>query len=103
MSNLILRSLDVPAVAPSVLYTITPGKQGSLSVRFCNRTSSEIAVRLAIAVADAPTLAEYFEYDAKLPPNGVLENTGLLAPGSYRIVGYAALAGVSMNAWIYED
>ena len=103
MSDLIYRALDVPADTHKVLHTVTTGKQASFTVRFCNRTTNEVAVRLALAAADIPTPAEYIEYDAKIVPHGVLNNSGLILPGNYRIIGYCALEGVSMTAFIYED
>lgn len=100
----IYKSLDLPANTPTILYTVSDGKQFSFTYKFTNRTDGSQPVRLAYARADIPLPGEWNEYGAPLPPNGgVLLESGIVMPEKIRIVGYALNAGVSLNAWGYEE
>lgn len=84
-------------------YTVPAGKTASFTVNFCNRGTSPVLVRLAIAAALAPANAEYIEYDAVIPANGVLERTGLAATAGKQVVVYADTANVSVNIFGFEE
>lgn len=86
----------VPAGVPT-------GKEWSFTTSFCNRTSAPISIRLAISETGTAAASEYYEYDALLPANGVIERTGLVAAAGKHIIARASAAGVSVNGHGYEE
>jgi len=95
---------DLSAASNTTIYTVPSGKVASITVRFCNRSSSAIAlIRLAIAAAASPTSAEWLEYDAVLAPNGVLECTGLVIEAARLVVAYASVANVTCQVYGWEE
>ncbi len=94
---------DLSAITHTTVYTVPSGKIASCTVRFCNRTAASVSVRLAIAASGTPVNAEYLEYDASIPANGVLENTGLVLEATRLIVAYASATGVSVNVYGFEE
>ena len=74
-----------------------------VSVTMCNQSSSAVQVRLALASSASPTTAEYIEYGATIPPNGVLERTGLVMQNGMNLVAYAGTgSAVSVVAYGIE-
>lgn len=98
-----LGSADLTAATNTTIYTIPAGKVASFSVCFCNRTTANINVRLAMATSGTPSNAEWVEYGAPVSPGGVLERTGLVADANKQIVAYAVSAGVSVNVYGFEE
>ena len=47
------------------------------TVTLCNRTGSNLSVRLALAATTSVTDSDVIEYDTTIPANGVLERTGI--------------------------
>ncbi len=90
------------AAADTDLYTVPAGTVATANINLCNRTSAAVTVRLAIrsaALADA----DYIEYDAALPANGVLERTGIALSAGETITVRASAAGVSARAHGFEE
>ena len=99
-----LGATALTSVTDTTLCTITAGTVAGLSVNICNMNSSTAAlVRLALAAANPPTAAEYIEYDAIVPPNGVLERTGLVLDAGKLVVARASIASVTAVVYGYED
>ena len=94
---------DLAATTNTTVYTVPAGKVASCTVRFCNRTSVAVSVRLAMAATGTPANAEYLEYDAVIPANGVLEDSGLILEAARLVVTYASAAGVSVNVYGFEE
>ena len=70
--------------------------------RFATRTSAAVTVRIAIrsaALADA----DYIEYDAKLPANGVIERTGIALSAGEIVTVRASAPGVSARVHGFEE
>jgi hypothetical protein len=103
MPSGILGASSLSAAVNTTVYTVAAGKLASFAVSVCNRTTSPIAVRLAVATSASPTTAEWLEYDAAVPANGVLERSGLIADATKQVVAYALTAGVSVVVYGYED
>lgn len=90
------------AAADTDLYTVPAGTVATANINLCNRTTSAVTVRLAIrsaALADA----DYIEYDAALPANGVLERTGIALSAGETITVRASAAGVSARVHGFEE
>lgn len=95
---------SAPAAATNTtVYTVPAGKLASFSVSVCNRGSTAITARLAIAASAAPGNAEYLEYDVSIPANGVLERTGLVATAGKLVVAYVSAASASVSVYGIEE
>lgn len=99
----IFDSANLVAATNTTLRTITAAKDASFSVNFCNRNSTSVSIRLAIAAIDTPTNAEYILYDVIVAGDGSLERTGLIATAGKKIVVYSSAADVSVQAYGYEE
>lgn len=94
--------VNLAANAATDLYTAPPGMVTNANVLFCNRNPTAVAVRLAVR-SSALSDADYIEYEAPIPANGVLERTGItMSPGEIITVRSSA-AGVSVRAHGYEE
>jgi len=97
-----LGKADLPAAANTDLYTVPGGKVATVNVAFCNRTAAAISVRLA-ARSGAVGNADYLEYDAQVPANGVLERTAIVMGEGETLLAFAASAGVSVRVHGFEE
>ena len=98
-----LGSADLTAATSTVIYTVPSNKIASFTVNLCNRSSASALVRIAMATSNPPALADYLEYDAIIPANGVLERTGLVLDAGKSVVVYASITGVSAVTYGFED
>lgn len=70
------------------------------TVNFCNRNPSRSAfVRLAVSGTENPSNTEWIEYDVEIPPNGVLERSGIWVNSLQYIVVESNMPNVSAVAW----
>lgn len=93
---------DLIAATDTDLYTVPAATVTTATVAFTNRTAAAITVRLAVrsaALADA----DYIEYDASLPANGVLERTGIVLSAGEIITVRASAIGVSARVHGFEE
>lgn len=90
------------ANADTDLYTVPAATVATASVNLCNRTTAVIAVRLAVR-SGALAETDYIEYDTKVPPNGVLERTGIVMSAGEVLTVRAAAAGISVRAHGFEE
>ena len=91
------------ATTNTTVYTVPSGKVATFNVNIVNRGASAATVRLAVAATGTPGNAEYLEYDASIPANGVLERTGIVATAAKNVVVYASSANTSVNVYGYEE
>lgn len=85
-------ALDLQTTVNVLLMSGTTSWDSTVNVRFTNRNSTPIKVRLALV--DAPAAGalgalsdeDYLEYDVEIRANGVLENGGLVVPEDYSLV-----------------
>lgn len=70
------------------------------TVNLVNRTAANIKVRIALAASTgAVTDADCIEFDTTLPPNGVLERTGIVLDTSNGLCVRANATGISAQAY----
>ncbi len=69
------------------------------TVTLCNRTGSNLSVRLALAATTSVTDSDVIEYDTTIPANGVLERTGIVLDTSNGLQVYASAAGLTAVAY----
>lgn len=93
---------DLAATTDTTLYECPANTFAIASVSFCNRGSTSVTVRLALASAATPSAEEYVEYETSIPPKGVLERTGLVLDAGRLLVVRASATGVSAVAYGIE-
>ena len=91
------------AVTNTTLYTVPSAKTATFNVSICNTNGSPVTVRLGVCATSTPAAGEYLEYDAIIPPNGVLERGGIVAGANKLVVGYASTTNVNFNVYGYEE
>lgn len=77
------------------LYTVPSDTFSVVSISICNRNSSAISVRVALATSATPNLADYIEWDTVISANGVLERTGVVMDANKQVVVRSNTANVS--------
>jgi hypothetical protein len=104
MANGILGSADLTAATYTPIYLVPTSTFSVVTVSICNKNSSSITVRLAIAKTDAtgatlPAADDYLEYETEILPNGVLERTGVVIDESRQI--YARSSDANTAVMVY--
>ncbi len=97
-----LGAQDLAATTNTTLYECPSNTFAIASVSFCNRGSSTVTVRLAIASLATPADSEYLEYEAAIAPKGVLERTGIVIDAGKKLVVRASAVSVSAVAYGIE-
>ena len=104
MANGILGSADLVAATYTATYLVPVDTFSVATVSICNKNSTSITVRLAIAKTDPlgvllPAADDYLEYDTEILPNGVLERTGIVVDASRQI--YARSSNTNTAVMVY--
>lgn len=97
-----LAANNLSATTNVTLYTVPANRRAVFTVSLCNRTAADILVRIALQ-SGTLTDADYLEFDATLPPNGVLERSGLILTGAQYVMVRASAAGVSAVVFGIEE
>jgi len=100
MPSGVFAKLNIAAATWTTL--VAPAPSGTFkvaTVNLCNRTSSDIKVRIALAASTTVADTDYIEYDTTIVANGVLERTGILIDSTFGIQVYAATAGITAAAY----
>ncbi len=97
-----LFGVDLAANAVTTIYN-PAGVTTTLTLSLCNRTANAVTVRVALAAAAAPTAGEWIEYDAYLPPAGVLERSAIVVGAGQFLVARASAAGVSAVGFGFQE
>ena len=98
-----LGTADLAATTLTTLYTVPASKVASFTLSITNRSQVAVNVRVALASSATPASSEYIEYDTVVQGNSVLERTGLVLDAAKLVVVYAGAAGISANAYGYEE
>lgn len=87
-------------------YTVVSTNSGGsgvnnvITVRFCNQTAGDVRVNLALSTSSSsPGAGEFIEYNALIAAYGVLENTGIIVPPGYSLIGSGNSASISVVGW----
>lgn len=89
--------LHQSAVAAATQTDITGGgaAAGTYMLALCNRTSSDVTVRIAITNGAAPTDASWINYGRVIEGNGELARWPIALDEGWRVYVYASAAGIS--------
>tara|TARA_A100001234_G_scaffold221439_1_gene237517 strand:+ start:1213 stop:1530 length:318 start_codon:yes stop_codon:yes gene_type:complete len=102
MASGILGQSAPSATTNTTVYTVPAATTSVVNVNVLNRGTSAATVRIALAAASSPTDGEYIEYDAIVPPKGVLERTGIALNAGKLVVVYASSGDTSVNVYGLE-
>lgn len=103
MASGILGQQALAATTDTTVYTVPASFYAVTNITLVNRGSTAATVRVALAAAATPTNAEYIEFGTIIPPNGILERTGIAMQATKRIVAYASNANVSVSVYGIEQ
>lgn len=104
MASGLLAQAILTATTSTTAYTAPVGKTASITVSFCNQNSSDSAkVRLSLTSLSTATANSYLEYDANIPPNGILERGALVVGSSQNIIVRATSSDVSVIVYGIEE
>ena len=92
-----LGSADLAATTDTLLFTAGATPQ-TFNVRFANRNTTAVKIRVAIGTGGAPAVADYVDYDVTIQPNGILEDTGLVCSSGEKVWARSDTANVSVRA-----
>ena len=98
----ILGQTNPTTTALTTLYTVPATTFTVLGLSLCNRGTTTVSVRVALATSATPTNSEFIEYNAEIGANGVLERTGIMMNANKLLVIYASNANVSASAFGIE-
>ena len=95
--------VDLAAATYTTAFGPTVAAPGTYNVRFCNRNATSVTIRLSVSAASGtPGNAEFIEYGAVVPANGILENSAIVIQASKYITAYSDTANVSVAVWGVE-
>lgn len=104
MSSGRLGAQNLSATTNTTLYSgPANGSVGTVTVSLCNRNTTPVRVRLAVATTSSPSTAEWLWYDKLVPGNEAVERTGLVVDYGKQIVVYSDTASVTAVAMGYEE
>lgn len=109
-------AIDLSADTDEVLMTGASGHDSTVNVRFVNRNNSngpngavDVFVRLALvpfgsgnAIANLDN-ADYLEFEAIIPPQDVLEDTGIAVQAGHSLVVRSDTNHVNVLAYGFEE
>ena len=88
----------------NVVYVVPNSKTASFTINMVNRNSDlDTLAKIALAATDTPDDSEYIEFNASIPPYGVLERTGLVAGANANVVVTVSQANVTVTVYGYEE
>lgn len=99
----ILASETLLATTYTSIYGPTADTFGVVTLSICNKNSTSIQVRVAIATdPNIPAAGEYIEYMTEVLPNGVLERTGIVIESGRTIYCYSTQANTDVVVYGIE-
>lgn len=96
-------SATLPANADTVLHEVPANTINTVNIRLCNRTPNPIRAHIAIGTGATPTDADYIAYNATVPPNGILEETGIACSAGEKIWITPTTAGLTARIHGFEE
>jgi hypothetical protein len=101
----ILGKAQLTGSGANTLYTVPSSKVASLTINVLN-TDSSLTSKVSLALAaNAANVAmnEYIEYNANIPPNGILERTGIVIDATKSVVANSVSNTIVVMVYGYEE
>lgn len=89
----------------TLLFTVSTNpttQPQTFNLRFCNQSTTDGKVRVAIGTGANETTADFITYDTALLANGFLEEIGIVAAHGEKVWVTANIANVSVRAFGME-
>ena len=99
MATGILGTADLSANTNTTLYTTPSSTFTVATISFCNRSTSEVTVSIALEKSDTTGNSEWIEFESTIPAKGVLERSGIVLNAGRKIV--VKSSATSVNAVSY--
>ena len=104
MASGILGKADLSATTETTVYTTPSGKTSSCTLSICNRsTSDSVKVRVSLTDLSVMTANSYIEFEAAIPPAGVLERSAIVLAANEKIIVRSSAASVSAVIFGVEE
>lgn len=98
-----LGTANLAAGADTLVYTVPASTVATVNVRVANRNAAAAKIRVAIGIGASPDAADYIDYDASVPANGILEDTGIVCSAGEKIWVTSDVANVSVRVHGFEE
>lgn len=102
MATGILGQSNPASATNTVVYTVPTSTTATFNISVVNTGASSATVTLSLSAAATPVASEYIEFQAVLPPGGVLERGGLVAQASTKVVANCSTSSCSISVYGYE-
>lgn len=103
MASGILGGSDLSAATDTTVYTCPVGKTASATISVVNRsTSDSIKVRISLTPNSAAA-NNYIEYEAAIPPTGVLERSAIVLAAGDKVIVRSTAATCSAVVFGIEE
>jgi len=105
MATGILGSTKLTGSGANTVYTVPSAKVASLTINALN-TDSSLTAKVSLALTSNTAgvgMNEYIEYNASIPPNGVLERTGIVIDANKSVVANSVSNTVVVMIYGYEE
>jgi hypothetical protein len=104
MATGILAKSALTGGTDTIVYTVPSGKTSSCTISCCNRSTSDTSkVRISLTELSTPTSNSYIEYEASIPPTGVLERSAIVLAANQNIIVRATSSDVSVVIFGIEE
>jgi hypothetical protein len=104
MASGILGQAAVSLSTNTTVYTVPASTLAVVNINVVNRSNAvPSSVRVALASSATPQNSEFIEYDALIPPLGVLERTGIAMNAGERVVIFSSTPNCSVNVYGLEQ
>jgi hypothetical protein len=87
----------------TTIYTVPASTTAVITASVLNRGGSVVTARLAVASTGTPTNSEWIEYNVVIPPNGVLERSGIIMSTGKLLVAHCSTGDCTVNVWGMEE
>ena len=98
-----LGSAALAANTDTTVYTVPASTVATINIAIVNRGSVAATVNVAIAPTGTPVDADYIEFGAVIPANGILERTAIVAGAGERVVVRSSTANCSVRVHGFEE
>ena len=98
-----LGSAALTADTDTSVYTVPSVTLATISIAIVNRGTDPSTINVAIATSGTPANADYIEFQTSIPPNGVLERTGIVCTAAEQVVIRSSTANCTVRVHGFEE